>query len=94
MVRGYQTRRRYRQIRAVYLIMAAYRRYKLRSYLLHVINVFRGVRSMKDLGKSLRWPAPPVVLAPFVAKLKIVHNRWRAGVILSRMPQHLRSAWF
>ncbi|CAD6190262.1 unnamed protein product, partial [Caenorhabditis auriculariae] len=92
MVRGQQARERYRRLRAVYLIMGAYRRYKLRSYILSVIRSFQGVRQMKDLGKSVRWPAPPVVLIPFVNRLRIMHQRWRAATILSRMPAHLRAA--
>ncbi|PIO61037.1 myosin tail, partial [Teladorsagia circumcincta] len=51
-----------------------------------------GVRKMPDLGKSIRWPAPPVVLAPFVGKLKVMHQRWRAAAILATMPQHLRDS--
>ncbi|KAK6016843.1 hypothetical protein OSTOST_17669 [Ostertagia ostertagi] len=47
---------------------------------------------MPDLGKSIRWPAPPVVLAPFVGKLKVMHQRWRAAAILATMPQHLRDS--
>ncbi|CAI4229140.1 unnamed protein product [Auanema sp. JU1783] len=92
MVRGYQARRRYKQIRAVYLIMGTYRKYKMRTYIFSVINAFKGVKHMRDLGKSVRWPAPPVVLAPFVNKLKIVHGRWRAATILSRIPKHLRES--
>ncbi|WKY02867.1 hypothetical protein Q1695_016283 [Nippostrongylus brasiliensis] len=92
MLRGAIARRRYKETVAVYKIMAAYRRYKLRSYIIHVIELFRGVRKMPDRGKSIRWPAPPVVLAPFVAKLKVVHQRWRAAAILATMPQHLRES--
>ncbi|PAV91799.1 hypothetical protein WR25_18959 [Diploscapter pachys] len=93
MTRGYLARKRYRQIRSVYIIMNAYRKYKLRSYILSVVNAFRGVRQMKDLGKSVRWPAPPIVLQPFVARLKQMHSRWRAGVIMARMPAHLKDSF-
>ncbi|VDO08342.1 unnamed protein product [Haemonchus placei] len=47
---------------------------------------------MPDLGKSVQWPTPPVVLAPFVGKLKVMHQRWRAAAILATMPQHLRES--
>ncbi|KAK5986525.1 TH1 domain-containing protein, partial [Trichostrongylus colubriformis] len=47
---------------------------------------------MPDLGKSITWPEPPVVLAPFVSKLKVMHQRWRAAAILATMPQHLRES--
>lgn len=92
MLRGALARRRYQQMKAVYTIMNAYKRYKLRSYIIRVIELFRGVRKMPDLGKNIRWPAPPVVLAPFVSKLKVVHQRWRAAAILATMPQHLRES--
>ncbi|KAJ1375042.1 hypothetical protein KIN20_038265 [Parelaphostrongylus tenuis] len=92
MLRGAIARHRYKQTKAVYKIMAAYKRYKLRSYIIHVIESFRGVRQMPDLGKNVRWPAPPVVLAPFVSKLRVMHQRWRAAAILATMPQHLRES--
>jgi hypothetical protein len=50
------------------------------------------VRQLRDLGKSKVWPPPPVVLKSFVDKLKWIHNRWRAGIILAKMPEHLREA--
>ncbi|XGW14792.1 hypothetical protein V3C99_000788 [Haemonchus contortus] len=92
MLRGALARRRYKETKAVYRIMAAYKRFKLRSYIISVIDSFRGVRKMPDLGKSVQWPTPPVVLAPFVGKLKVMHQRWRAAAILATMPQHLRES--
>lgn len=53
---------------------------------------FRDVRRMRDLGKSIRWPAPPLVLAQFVSRLRVMHQRWRAATILARMPPHLRAS--
>uniref|UniRef100_A0A8R1IKZ0 TH1 domain-containing protein n=1 Tax=Caenorhabditis japonica TaxID=281687 RepID=A0A8R1IKZ0_CAEJA len=47
---------------------------------------------MKDLGKSVRWPAPPLVLAQFQTRLRVMHQRWRAATILSRIPPHLRAS--
>ncbi|KAK6020552.1 hypothetical protein OSTOST_13792 [Ostertagia ostertagi] len=41
MLRGALARRRYKQTKAVYKIMATYKRYKLRSYMIHVIELFR-----------------------------------------------------
>ncbi|EYC01892.1 hypothetical protein Y032_0103g3524 [Ancylostoma ceylanicum] len=90
--RGYLARKHYKQKKAVYYLMGVYKRYKLRSYIINVVESFRGVRQMPDLGKSVRWPAPPIVLAPFVAKLKQMHQRWRAATILARMPEHLRES--
>jgi len=85
--RGALARRRVKQMRAVYRIMDCYRRYKFRSYLLLIINRFKNVRQLPDLGKSLTWPPGPAVLRPFVNRLKSIHERWRASVILSRIPK-------
>ncbi|UMM25260.1 hypothetical protein L5515_005155 [Caenorhabditis briggsae] len=92
MVRGVQARERYRRMVAVRKIIGAYRRYKLKSYIWQLINAFRDVRRMRDLGKSVRWPAPPLVLAQFVSRLRVMHQRWRAATILSRIPPHLRAS--
>ncbi|KAF1760604.1 hypothetical protein GCK72_008853 [Caenorhabditis remanei] len=92
MVRGVQARERYRRMVAVRRIIGAYRRYKLKSYIWQLINAFRDVRRMKDLGKSIRWPAPPLVLAQFVSRLRVMHQRWRAATILARIPPHLRAS--
>ncbi|CAI5446075.1 unnamed protein product [Caenorhabditis angaria] len=94
MVRGVQARERYRRILAVRTIIGAYRRYKLKTYIKHLIRTFRDVKRMPDLGKSLRWPAPPLVLAQFVTRLRYMHQRWRASVILSRIPAHLRASLY
>ncbi|KHN82014.1 Unconventional myosin-Id [Toxocara canis] len=90
MWRAKLARTRYRQMRAIYLIMNRFRRYKLRSYIVEVIECFEGVREMPDLGKHLVWPAEPAVLHAFIQKLKRMHDLWRANVILSRMPGYLR----
>lgn len=55
-------------------------------------GIFRGVKDRADLGKALHWPVPPAVLSSFQQKLQLVHSRWRAGVILGRMPSHLRAS--
>ena len=93
MVRATLARKYYKQLKAVYAIMNRYRRYKLRSYIVEVVNTFKGVRNMPDLGKSKQWPRPPAVLHGFVERLKRMHELWRAKVILSRMPLHLREAF-
>lgn len=45
---------------------------------------------MPDLGAHLKWPKPPAVLKKFAKRLKRMHELWRANVILSKMPEHLR----
>ncbi|CAB3403677.1 unnamed protein product [Caenorhabditis bovis] len=92
MVRGVQAREQYRKMLAVRTIIGAYRRYKLKSYILLLIRIFQNVKRSSDLGKSLRWPAPPLVLEQFVAKLKIMHARWRAATILARIPALLKAS--
>ncbi|TKR57736.1 hypothetical protein L596_030397 [Steinernema carpocapsae] len=93
MVRAYQTRRYYKQLKAVYAIMNRYRRYKLRSYIFNVIDTFKDVKHRRDLGKSLSWPKPPAVLNDFVEKLKTIHMMWRARMIMNRMPQQLKQSF-
>lgn len=56
MWRGGLARRRVKFLRAVYQIMGAYRRYKMRAYMWSIIERFQDVRRMPDLGKSVRWP--------------------------------------
>uniref|UniRef100_A0A1I7XSJ0 Myosin motor domain-containing protein n=1 Tax=Heterorhabditis bacteriophora TaxID=37862 RepID=A0A1I7XSJ0_HETBA len=41
IVRGVQARRRYKELKAVYKIMGAYKRYKLRAYILNKLSVLR-----------------------------------------------------
>ena len=73
--RGTVCRIRYQKTLAVYKIMDAYRRYKLKSYLRRINDAFRGVERMHDFGKSVRWPQPPEVLRGYVETLKRVHRR-------------------
>jgi myosin-1 len=92
MVRATLARRYYQRLRAVHIIMNRFRRYKLRSYIVDVHNTFRNVRQVRDLGKSLPWPKPPAVLQSFARRLQHMHALWRANIILSRMPPHLRES--
>ena len=36
---------------------------------------YRNAKRMPDYGKSLKWPAPPLVLQDMVTMLKKVHGR-------------------
>ena len=49
--------------------------YSTRSDGIITIFLIRNVRQSKDFGKSIRWPAPPKVLADWVTTLKRVHAR-------------------
>ena len=80
-------------MRAVYTIMNRYRRFRLRTYIVSVVRAFADVRRMHDLGKGVPWPVPPAVLKTFAGRLKKMHLQWRARVIVSRMPEHLKAAF-
>ena len=73
--RGTICRRRYLRTIAIYKIMDAYRKYKLKSYLRKINDLFRGVERSADFGKRVRWPEPPEVLRGYVETLKRVHRR-------------------
>jgi myosin-1 len=75
MARGGLARRRCKQMRAIYLIMQRFKRYKMRCYVQSVQDRFRNVARSRDFGKSVQWPAPPAVLQGLVDMLKKVHAR-------------------
>uniref|UniRef100_A0AAY4CY35 Unconventional myosin-Id n=1 Tax=Denticeps clupeoides TaxID=299321 RepID=A0AAY4CY35_9TELE len=56
--RGTVARMRYRRMRAALIIIRAYRRYKVKSYIREVNRRFKNVRSMKDHGRHVKWPTP------------------------------------
>uniref|UniRef100_A0A4W3JHP6 Myosin IG n=1 Tax=Callorhinchus milii TaxID=7868 RepID=A0A4W3JHP6_CALMI len=86
MWRGALARKRYREVRAVYLIMNCYRRFKVRAHLLVVVRTFQGVRSLADYGKSLLWPEPPTVLLGFQNNLHNLFNRYHTRQIVKNIP--------
>ncbi|CAB3374689.1 Hypothetical predicted protein [Cloeon dipterum] len=85
--RGAICRRRYKKMKAALTIMRVYRLYKMRSYFQALQAIFLNVTSRRDFGKSLRWPNPPLVLRKGVKNLKAIHERWRAWMIIKRIPQ-------
>ncbi|KAK2191130.1 hypothetical protein NP493_59g02001 [Ridgeia piscesae] len=87
MWRGALARIRYKKMSAIYRIMNAYRKYKLRSYVWKLVELFQNVKSQRDYGKSIRWPKPPQVLASYVETLQKVHSRWRGYMILKPIPE-------
>ncbi|XP_057213725.1 unconventional myosin-Id [Triplophysa rosa] len=76
--RGTLARMRYRRMRAALIIIRAYRRYKVKSYIREVNRRFKNVRDMKDHGKHVKWPTPPKVLRKFEEALRNIYNRWWA----------------
>ncbi|XP_066998175.2 unconventional myosin ID [Anabrus simplex] len=85
--RGAICRMRYRKMKAALLIFQFYRQYKTRSYINQLGRQFSNARHMRDYGKSLPWPAPPLAVRQAVAPLKAVYARWRAWMILKTIPR-------
>ncbi|XP_041938437.1 unconventional myosin-Id [Alosa alosa] len=80
--RGTIARMRYRRMRAALIILRAYRRYKVKSYIREVNRRFKNVRSMKDNGKHVKWPTPPKVLRRFEEAIRNIYNRWWAWSLI------------
>uniref|UniRef100_A0A8D0CUK4 Myosin ID n=1 Tax=Sander lucioperca TaxID=283035 RepID=A0A8D0CUK4_SANLU len=80
--RGTIARMRYRRMRAALVILRAYRRYKVKSYIREVNRRFKNVRSMKDYGKHVKWPTPPKVLSLFVCLFDVFTSRWWAWTLI------------
>lgn len=85
--RGTICRIQYQKMKAALLVLNHYRRFKMRSYVHDLQSAFRGVKHMRDFGKNVRWPAAPRLLNHAVGDIKIIHARWRAHMILSRIPR-------
>lgn len=82
--RGTIARMRYRRMRAALVILQAYRRYKVKSYIREVNRRFKNVRSMKDYGRHVKWPTPPKVLRKFEEALRSIYNRYSDVMAFSR----------
>ncbi|CAL8304846.1 unnamed protein product [Lota lota] len=80
--RGTLARTRCRRMRAGLVILRAYRRYKVKSYVREVNRRFKNVRTMKDHGRHVKWPTPPKVLRRFEEALKNIHSRWWAWTLI------------
>ncbi|XP_076272228.1 unconventional myosin ID isoform X2 [Rhynchophorus ferrugineus] len=86
--RGYKARQLYKRMKAALFLIQAYRRKKMRSYVNQLQVKFRNAKKMHDLGKSITWPAPPKGLESTARLLQAAHLRWRAYIILSRIPKN------
>uniref|UniRef100_A0A8D3A9Y6 Myosin 1D n=1 Tax=Scophthalmus maximus TaxID=52904 RepID=A0A8D3A9Y6_SCOMX len=80
--RGTLAKMRYRRMRAALVILRAYRRYKVRSYIREVNRRFKNVRSMKDYGRHVKWPTPPKVLRNFLCVFGVFTSRWWAWTLI------------
>lgn len=52
-------------MRAIYVIMGCYKRYKVKAHFWEVERRFASVKSMVDYGKHVEWPTPPAALSQF-----------------------------
>nr|CAD7577169.1 unnamed protein product [Timema californicum] len=48
----------------------------------------RDAKRLRDYGKSLKWPAPPLAVRPAVPLLRKLFNSWRAYMILRAVPRN------
>ncbi|KAI6647630.1 Unconventional myosin-Id-like [Oopsacas minuta] len=77
--RKHHAKRLVRKIRAVYTIMAWYKKCKLKNYFNVILKAFKGVESMRDLGYSIEWPDKyPPAIKQGVENMKKIHFSWRA----------------
>ncbi|CAO1341197.1 unnamed protein product [Diamesa hyperborea] len=89
-VRGWICRRQYQKMKAAVTIMRYYRHYKLYNYTNAMAMKFRNAKHMKDFGKSITWPTPPLVGRNAEKGLRRMFHNWRAGMILKKYP---RAEW-
>lgn len=89
-VRGWIARQRYKKMKAAATIMRIYRQYKLRSYVATLAQRFQHAKRMRDYGKSIQWPKPPLVGREAEGHLRQMFANWRASMILKKYP---RSEW-
>lgn len=74
-------------MKALMVMVKAYRLKKMRVYINALQQKFARAKTMKDYGKSLQWPAPPVSLKPTTAILRGAFKRWRAYMVLKKIPR-------
>lgn len=89
-VRGWIARQNYKKMKSALVIMRAYKTYKLRSYVHDLATRFRPAKNMRDYGKSIQWPHPPLAGKRAEPGLRRIFDHWRAYMILRKYP---RSEW-
>uniref|UniRef100_A0AAZ3SLA6 Myosin IG n=1 Tax=Oncorhynchus tshawytscha TaxID=74940 RepID=A0AAZ3SLA6_ONCTS len=80
--RGALARMRCRRMRAIFVIMGCYKRYKVKVHFWEVARRFANVCNMADYGKSVEWPTPPAALTQFHS----ITQKWRAWQIVKNIP--------
>ena len=77
-------------------ILQCYRRYKLRQYLLQLRDIGAETKRVYQQQRPLtvqqrayfeNWPQPPKTLVSVVAIIKRIYRRWKAWLLLSRIPR-------
>ncbi|XP_050095601.1 unconventional myosin ID [Anopheles aquasalis] len=86
-VRGWIARQQYKKMKAALVIMRHYRKYKLKSYVQDLAVRFRNARTLRDYGRSIQWPQPPLVGRQAERQLRTLFSRWRAAMILRKYPR-------
>ncbi|XP_050497892.1 unconventional myosin ID isoform X1 [Diabrotica virgifera virgifera] len=86
--RGWMARQQYKILKAAMTILKAYRKMKLRDYICTLQSKFKNAKKMKDYGKSIMWPAPPLSLRDTTKILRGIYNKWRCRMILNRIPKN------
>lgn len=62
----------------------------MRSYIADLAARFKHAKNIRDFGKAIRWPQPPLAGRKAEIELKKMFNNWRAFMILRSIP---RSEW-
>lgn len=60
---------------------------KLIKYVNALQSKFANAKRLPDYGKSIKWPAPPRSLKNTLTIIRKAYNRWRAYMILKKIPQ-------
>ncbi|KAJ8977277.1 hypothetical protein NQ317_006805 [Molorchus minor] len=60
--RGYVARQQYKRMKALLVMIKVYRLKKIREYINILQKKFHNAKSMRDYGKSIVWPAPPLAM--------------------------------
>ena len=86
-VRGWICRKNFKKMKAAIIIVRVYRQLKLRSYISALANRFQHAKKMRDYGKSILWPAAPLVGRAASNHLTKMFHNWRASMILKKYPR-------
>lgn len=89
-VRGWICRQQYKKMCAAVTIMRCYNAFKRRKYVEELATKFRYAKNMKDYGKHIVWPQPPISVRKSEHGLRMLYNKWRASMLLRKFP---RSEW-